>query len=386
MTLRYFAVENYNGDYFGEVCEEEFNPNCAFYHCDPCVQSMHPACLSMHQKETTPFYLDRGSLADPYNQDLSKTKMITNHDFAETKMALEYPRDEVVYDDEEELIMKQDFRCPCGCCGQEINFYHMYYYTCDRCDYSLHKLCAELPTTLRHEFHRDHALILSQVCPNINGDGDIIKMVSIHLLDQALTLHLQFIKTYGKAVAWDVYEAAILQRFCAINEDPMAELKNLKYETTVKEYQSPFEKLMNQVDITKSQAIIVFICCLPASIELKVRMFKPRSLTDAFSLAGLQEATIVALKQRNAPILTTPKTASGWNSNRSVTYPSKSTTTTLALPALNNQTVTKYPAGHKCVGQMFTLEITGQEEEECLEEEEEEESDMIAYELSNHTL
>ncbi|GJY27555.1 ribonuclease H-like domain-containing protein [Tanacetum coccineum] len=38
----------------------------------------------------------------------------------------EYPRDEVVYDDEQELIMKQDFRCPCGRCGQEINFYHRY--------------------------------------------------------------------------------------------------------------------------------------------------------------------------------------------------------------------------------------------------------------------
>ncbi|GKB86719.1 putative mitochondrial protein [Tanacetum coccineum] len=222
--------------------------------------------------------------------------------------------------------------------------------------------------------------------------------------------------THGEAVAWDVYEAAILQRFGAINKDPMAELKNLKYETTVKEYQSQFEKLMNQVDITESQAISMFIGGLPASIELKVRMFKPRSLTDAFSLAGLQEATIAALKQRNAPILTTP---SGWNANRSVTYPSKSTTTTLALPAPNNQTVTKYPAssvstprkmlsqkefaekraksqcfycdkkyvpGHKCEGQMFTLEITGQEEEECLEEEEEEEeSDMIAYELSNQT-
>ncbi|GJY50061.1 zinc finger, PHD-type containing protein [Tanacetum coccineum] len=75
----------------------------------------------------------------------------------------EYPRDEVVYDDEEELIMKQDFRCLCGRCGQEINFYHRYYYTCDQCDHSLHKLCAELPTTLRHESHRDHILILCQV-------------------------------------------------------------------------------------------------------------------------------------------------------------------------------------------------------------------------------
>ncbi|GKB33397.1 zinc finger, PHD-type containing protein [Tanacetum coccineum] len=59
MTLRYFPVENYNGDYFCEVCEEEFNPNGAFYHCDQCVQSMHPACcVSILQKEQTPFFPD----------------------------------------------------------------------------------------------------------------------------------------------------------------------------------------------------------------------------------------------------------------------------------------------------------------------------------------
>nr|GEU41725.1 putative mitochondrial protein [Tanacetum cinerariifolium] len=49
--------------------------------------------------------------------------------------------------------------------------------------------------------------------------------------------------TYGELVAWNVYEAAILQRFRAINEDPMAELMNLKYETTVKEYQKEEECL-----------------------------------------------------------------------------------------------------------------------------------------------
>ncbi|GJW85428.1 zinc finger, PHD-type containing protein [Tanacetum coccineum] len=63
LTLRYFPVENYNGDYFCEVCEEEFNPNGAFYHCDQCVQSMHLACcVSIPQKETTytPFCPDKG--------------------------------------------------------------------------------------------------------------------------------------------------------------------------------------------------------------------------------------------------------------------------------------------------------------------------------------
>ncbi|GJU37686.1 reverse transcriptase [Tanacetum coccineum] len=45
----------------------------------------------------------------------------------------------------------------------------------------------------------------------------------------------------------------------------------------------------------------------------------------------------------------------------------------------------KYVPGHKCEGQMFTLEIKGTLVEECLEEDEEEESNMIAYELSEQT-
>ncbi|PWA81672.1 protein kinase C-like, phorbol ester/diacylglycerol-binding domain, DC1 [Artemisia annua] len=63
MTLRYFPVENYNGDYFCEVCEEEFNPNAAFYHCDQCVQSIHRPCVEFIFQEATtwtPFLLDRG--------------------------------------------------------------------------------------------------------------------------------------------------------------------------------------------------------------------------------------------------------------------------------------------------------------------------------------
>ncbi|KAJ0677200.1 hypothetical protein HanOQP8_Chr12g0434221 [Helianthus annuus] len=52
-----------------------------------------------------------------------------------------YPHDEQVYDDEEDLIIKQAFRCPCARCEQEITYLHRYYYKCDQCDYSLHKLC-----------------------------------------------------------------------------------------------------------------------------------------------------------------------------------------------------------------------------------------------------
>ncbi|GJR83057.1 hypothetical protein Tco_0153842 [Tanacetum coccineum] len=67
-------------------------------------------------------------------------------------------------------------------------------------------------------------------------DGDKIKIVSIHLYDKALAWHLQFIRAHGETVGWDVYEEGILKRFGVVNEDPMAELKNLRYGSNMKEY------------------------------------------------------------------------------------------------------------------------------------------------------
>ncbi|KAJ0677281.1 putative chromatin regulator PHD family [Helianthus annuus] len=44
LSLAYSPVENHEGDYFCEVCEEELNPNAWFYHCHECVQSIHTTC------------------------------------------------------------------------------------------------------------------------------------------------------------------------------------------------------------------------------------------------------------------------------------------------------------------------------------------------------
>ncbi|KAJ0763419.1 putative chromatin regulator PHD family [Helianthus annuus] len=44
MKLSYFPIENHMGDYFCEICEEEFDPESTFYHCRECMQSIHTAC------------------------------------------------------------------------------------------------------------------------------------------------------------------------------------------------------------------------------------------------------------------------------------------------------------------------------------------------------
>ncbi|GKA42379.1 putative mitochondrial protein [Tanacetum coccineum] len=102
-------------------------------------------------------------------------------------------------------------------------------------------------------------------------EEDKIKMVSIHLHDKALTWRLQFVKNHGETVSWNVYEKAILKRFGYVYKDPMAELKNPMYETSMKEYQSNFERFLNLVDITKSQSISMFIAGLPAAIEYECK-------------------------------------------------------------------------------------------------------------------
>ncbi|GKD47889.1 putative polyprotein, partial [Tanacetum coccineum] len=148
-------------------------------------------------------------------------------------------------------------------------------------------------------------------------------MVSIHMYDTALTWHLQFIKSHGETVTWGVFEEAVLKRFGSVNEDPMAELKNLRYGSLMKDYQSNFERLLNLVDITESQSISMFIAGLPAAIELNVRMFRPRP-------------------------------ASNWNANRNTNYAPKTTTATLAVPVPNTQTVNKYSSS-KTTGQKKLL-------------------------------
>ncbi|KAJ0504182.1 putative chromatin regulator PHD family [Helianthus annuus] len=47
LSLAYSPVENHEGDYFCEVCEEELNPNAWFYHCHECVQSIHTTCAPL---------------------------------------------------------------------------------------------------------------------------------------------------------------------------------------------------------------------------------------------------------------------------------------------------------------------------------------------------
>nr|GEW70313.1 retrovirus-related Pol polyprotein from transposon TNT 1-94 [Tanacetum cinerariifolium] len=176
-------------------------------------------------------------------------------------------------------------------------------------------------------------------------EEDKVKIVSIHVYDRALAWNLHFMRNNGYNMSWAVYEEAILKIFGGLDDDPM---------------------VLN----TEAQSISMYMDGLPPAIEMTVRVVKPKSLVDAFSLSNLQEVTQNLIKQKYAPILPTPKPATTSYYNKSTHAHVKNTTTTLALPAPNIQQVTN--------GQIFTLEVLGnmdegtevEEEEECVECEE----------------
>ncbi|KAD3067846.1 hypothetical protein E3N88_35726 [Mikania micrantha] len=94
--------------------------------------------------------------------------------------------------DEEEIIVPDDvFVCSCNRCDQEINVYYRYYYKCtnDSCDYSLHKFCAELPTTIEHAlhpfpleiFHEKNWYWTCSVCRRRHMPGRVIYYTPYHI-------------------------------------------------------------------------------------------------------------------------------------------------------------------------------------------------------------
>ncbi|GJZ07085.1 reverse transcriptase [Tanacetum coccineum] len=97
----------------------------------------------------------------------------------------------------------------------------------------------------------------------------------------------------------------------------MSELKNLKYETTAREYEDDFHSLLSRVEVSEDHVVSLFMGGLSTEIEMRVRMFKPKNLADAYCLTNLQVATLNAFKMKGR---------SAFVSNQS-RYPNGSTST-----------------------------------------------------------
>ncbi|GKB36930.1 reverse transcriptase, partial [Tanacetum coccineum] len=245
-----------------------------------------------------------------------------------------------------------------------------------------------------------------------NVDDNVkVKLASIHLYDKALAWHRQFEKVNGEFASWELYETAIYKRFGPCYKDPMEEIKNLRQEGTVSDYQDKFEALISRVELTESQAISCFLSGLQQDIGLLVKMFKPKTLYDAYQLTRMQETLRTMNTKMYTPILPTPKhSINTVTTNRNATYNARPPTTQLALPSTPfNKSVSpvqapqlrlsqkeneekraknlcfycdkKYVPWHKCSGHVFSIEFLGEDKmQDNVEELEEQVTEEVVAE------
>lgn len=118
------------------------------------------------------------------------------------------------------------------------------------------------------------------------NDEAKVKLAAIHMEGMALQWHQGYMKSRGYALpGWGEYVMALTARFGALYDDPMTDLKNLRQNNSVQEYQDAFDAIVNRLDLGPSYALSCFLAGLDDEIQLNVRMFNPKTLRHAYFLA-----------------------------------------------------------------------------------------------------
>ncbi|GJS58032.1 putative mitochondrial protein [Tanacetum coccineum] len=99
-----------------------------------------------------------------------------------------------------------------------------------------------------------------------------VELASMHLYDQALVWHQQYVKKYGDRTPWVMYEE-----------------------------EEAFESLLNRLELNEAYVISLFIGRLKKEVSMPIRMFKLTTLSDVYVMAKMQEATNAMLKPRYFP-------------------------------------------------------------------------------------
>ncbi|XP_076902471.1 uncharacterized protein LOC143557238 [Bidens hawaiensis] len=123
LSLRYYPAENHSGEYFCEICEDEFGPNLWFYHCSMCASSMHTACapVKLQCDQLSTYFRIKSAIFGYFNVKFGERYKIEEHPHPVTFV-------QGIKDDEQ-----------CNFCHKELQ-YHMIF-KCFRCKVASHFWC-----------------------------------------------------------------------------------------------------------------------------------------------------------------------------------------------------------------------------------------------------
>ncbi|KAF2311626.1 hypothetical protein GH714_025327 [Hevea brasiliensis] len=178
-----------------------------------------------------------------------------------------------------------------------------------------------------------------------------VKIAAMHLDGKAVQWHQGYVRVKGTEAygRWDEYVQGMKARFgILVFDDLLADLKNLKQTGTLQDYFA-FDALYPKVGIREDQALSFFLSGLVDELQMPIRMFKPKSLSEAYSIARLQEITVATLQNKPKSVgkasytTTSVSSFSPTSSVGSITRGNNAKDQTGILPLPNN--ASKLPMG-----------------------------------------
>ncbi|KAD5508745.1 hypothetical protein E3N88_16448 [Mikania micrantha] len=225
--------------------------------------------------------------------------------------------------------------------------------------------------TGRHKIHDDprYGRFNRRFCklefPKFDGedvDGWIYKVEHFFLIDETPeATNTNCSDTFGRQ------GTTMAPRFAdSFIENAMEELISIAQVGELKEYFDQFDALLNKVTITEAYAICIFIHGLKPEIGGVLRMFKPQTLKEAYSLARIQNSTLTKKPLHGSSVSSRFANSKPYAATNKISTPFNAS----KLPLLTTPTVStkKFTPGHKCPNkQVFVIEVENTEEEQINE-------------------
>ena len=120
------------------------------------------------------------------------------------------------------------------------------------------------------------------------ADNAKVRAVMMHLEGRALQWHQYYVRSRGSSVGleWAPYLEEMRRRFGDTEfSDPMSDIVTLKQYGSVDNYYDEFLSLLNSLQLSSDYGLSIFISNLKPDISKTVRLFFPKTLSHAFSLA-----------------------------------------------------------------------------------------------------
>ena len=161
-----------------------------------------------------------------------------------------------------------------------------------------------------------------------------LKLASYYLDGMALCWHQNYMRSLGgQIVSWSAYVSPMLPIWGGGEKNPLEELIELKQRNDLETYIKDFDILWNRSEISEKNALVFFIGGLDIEVKNMIKMFEPKSLKQAYTLARLQDNTLTHRRYGSNPTKQTyhpttlsyqnkPATSASYNKNFPIGFPS----------------------------------------------------------------